>query len=106
MRDGVLKHFEVWVLVSDDEDAMGFMGLIGNKVESIFLAPEHFRCGGGRLLIEYARVLKGRLRVDVYEENLSARSFYESVGFVVDHRSERDSFGWSFPILHMRERSL
>ena len=82
---------------------MGFLGLSGNKVEALFLAPEFFRRGGGRLLVEHARELKGPLLVDINEQNPQAREFHESLGFVVDGRSEVDSTGRPFPLLHMRE---
>jgi putative acetyltransferase len=48
---------QFWVLCSDAGQTMGFMGLSANKIESMFLAPEFLRCGGGRMLIEHARSL-------------------------------------------------
>ena len=96
VRDHVLKEFEISVLVTDE-------GLSGNKMEAPFLAPEFFRRGGGRLLVEHARELKGALLVDVNEQNTQALRFYESLGFFVESRSELDSEGQPFPILHMRE---
>ena len=103
VRDHALKELEVWVLVSDEGSIMGFMGLSGNKMEALFLAPDFIRRGGGRRLVQHARELRGALRVDVNEQNPEARMFYESLGFVVAGRSEVDSAGKPFPILHMRE---
>ena len=103
VRDHVLKEFEISVLVTDEGSIVGFLGLSGNKMEALFLAPEFFRRGGGRLLVEHARELKGALLVDVNEQNTQALRFYESLGFFVESRSELDSEGQSFPILHMRE---
>lgn len=82
---------------------MGFIGLSESKTEALFLTPECFRRGGGRLLVEHAQKLKGSLMVDVNEQNTLAQKFYESLGFVVDGRSEVDSAGRPFPLLHMRE---
>jgi putative acetyltransferase len=43
--------------------------------------------------------------VDVNEQNEAARRFYEACGFEVAGRSETDSAGRPFPLLHMRERA-
>ena len=44
----------------------------------------------------------GVTEVVVNEQNLSARGFYEHVGFAVCGRSERDEQGGPFPILYMK----
>ncbi len=93
---------ELWLLEAKSGEVMGFMGLSGNKLEALFLAPEFQRRGGGRRLVQYARRLKGELTVDVNEQNPSACSFYESCGFVVEGRSELDATGRPFPLLHLR----
>jgi putative acetyltransferase len=93
---------ELWVLCSDAEGPMGFMGLSGSKMEALFLAPEFHRRGGGRLLVRWAQGRAGELTVDVNEQNPEAVRFYEACGFVVEGRSEGDSAGRPFPLLHMR----
>jgi putative acetyltransferase len=103
VRDAGLTGLEVWVLATDDGAPIGFMGLDGAKVEALFLSPEFHRCGGGRMLIQHAQQLKGPLWVDVNEQNLGACRFYEACGFVVVGRSEFDSMGLPFPLLHMRQ---
>ena len=75
VRDHALQELELWVLETDQNQLVGFMGLSGNQLEALFLLPEFFRCGGGRLLVEHARKLKGALTVDVNEANLSRESF-------------------------------
>ena len=82
---------------------VGFLGLAGASLEALFLAPEHRRRGGGRLLVEHARRLKGPLVVDVNEQNPDALRFYEACGFRVVGRSEVDSDGRPFPLIHLRE---
>lgn len=103
VRDAALPALELWVLCSDDDDgaAIGFLGLAESKVEALFLAPEWTRRGGGRMLLDHARRLKGRLAVD--EQNPEATRFYEANGFVMVGRSETDADGRPFPILHLRE---
>jgi putative acetyltransferase len=96
---------EIWVLCSDADLPVGFMGMSGTKMEALFLAPEFLRRGGGRRLVEHARQLYGELTVDVNEQNEAACRFYEACGFVVEGRSELDSTGQAFPLLHMRLRA-
>jgi putative acetyltransferase len=100
VREAALPALEVWVLDLDGVPA-GFVGLDGTKLEALFLAPEHFRRGFGRQLVAHARLLKGPLTVDVNEQNPEAVRFYESLGFCVVGRSEVDSSGRPFPLLHM-----
>lgn len=102
VRDHALPALESWVLV-DNGVAVGFAGLLGNKLEALFVDPAHFRKGGGRMLVEHSRRIKGALTVDVNEQNVAARRFYEAIGFEVVARSETDEDGRPFPILHMRE---
>lgn len=71
-------------------------------MESLFLAPEFHRRGGGRRLVDYARTLRGELMVDVNEQNTPAIGFYKACGFVVEGRSELDDTGRPYPLLHMR----
>jgi putative acetyltransferase len=95
-------ELELWVLCSDAEVPVGFLGMSGSKVEALFLAPEFHRRGGGRRLIRHAQALRGELTVDVNEQNPAACRFYEACGFFVEGRSELDSTGQPFPLLHMR----
>jgi putative acetyltransferase len=106
VRDGALAGLEIWVLCGDADTPIGFMGLSGAKVEALFLAPEYFRRGLGRRLLQHAEQLRGALTVDVNEQNPAAVRFYEACGFVVVGRSELDSGGLPFPILHMRQYVL
>jgi putative acetyltransferase len=100
-RDRWLVGLEVWVLTQDDQ-LIGFMGMSDHKIEALFLAPEHLRRGGGRLLVEHAASRHPILLVDVNEQNSAARCFYEALGFVIDGHSEVDRQGRPFPLLHMR----
>jgi putative acetyltransferase len=102
VRDVALSELEFWVLDADAGVPMGFMGMSGCKMEALFLAPEFLRRGGGRRLVQHARELRGELTVDVNEQNPAACRFYEACGFVVEGRSELDSTGRPFPLLHMR----
>jgi putative acetyltransferase len=103
VRDTALAELELWVLCGEGGTPIGFLGLSGAHVEALFLAPESSRRGGGRMLLEHARALKGPLTTDVNEQNPEAVRFYEACGFIVVGRSERDGGGRPFPLLHLRE---
>jgi putative acetyltransferase len=94
---------EVWVLATETDEPMGFLGLEGPRIEALFLAPEHRGAGGGRRLVEHAQALRGgELSLDVNEQNDAARGFYQALGFAVVGRSELDGTGRPYPLLHMR----
>jgi putative acetyltransferase len=93
---------EFWVACDDSGAIMGFMGMSGGKMESLFLAPEFLRRGAGRRMVRHAQALYGGLTAEVNEQNAAARAFYEACGFVVERRSELDEHGRPYPLLHMR----
>lgn len=105
VRDQALPNLEVWVLHDEALGIVGFMGLDRASLEALFISPSFFRRGGGKLLIEHARRLKGALSVSVNEQNPSALAFYEANGFTVTARSELDGQGRPYPLLHLKERA-
>lgn len=96
---------DFWVVCDQSARLMGFMGLGGSQIESLFLAPEFLRRGAGRTMIDHARSLHNELTVDVNEQNAEAVAFYRAVGFVVERRSELDDQGRPYPLLHLRWRA-
>lgn len=97
---------ELWVLCKDSAP-IGFMGLQGCAVESLFISPKHTRNGGGRLLLAHARSRAAcELTVDVNEQNSGALAFYIAEGFEIVGRSSIDSEGRPYPLVHMREFTL
>ena len=91
-----------WVLGDDAGTLMGFMGLSGSHMESLFLAPEFHRQGAGRRQVQHAQALHGELTVEVNERNDAARAFYDACGFVVEGRVEMDGHGRPYPLLQLR----
>jgi putative acetyltransferase len=96
---------ETWVLCEASDQAIGFMAMNESEVDALFLSPEYLRRGGGRMLIDHARRLKGPLTVDVSEENPDALHFYLACGFEIIGRSELDGLGHPHPLLHLRDRA-
>lgn len=100
LRDDAL---ELWVLTEQPDVPIGFMGLVDHDIAALFLDPTRRGQGGGRRLVAHAQKLRdGALTVDVNEQNLPARGFYEALGFVVVGRSPVDDEGRPFPVLHLR----
>ncbi|WP_409340679.1 acetyltransferase [Paenibacillus sp. MBLB4367] len=103
VRDEYLTAVEVWEVLDDRHKPIGFIGLDGTKVEMLFVDPDHHGKGAGRQLLDHAKGLKGNaLSVDVNEQNEGALAFYQKYGFVQASRSEHDSAGRPYPILHLR----
>jgi putative acetyltransferase len=93
---------ELWTLCNEEGKPIGFMGLAESAIDTLFIDPHYHRLGGGCEMIEHARGLKVELTVDVNEQNVAARQFYEACGFVTEGRSDLDSTGRPFQLLHMR----
>ena len=81
---------------------VAFMGIAGEKLEMLFLAPEERGQGLGKKLFQYGVEHFGIREVTVNEQNPQARGFYEHMGFRVCQRSEYDEQGKPYPILKMR----
>lgn len=89
------------VAVDDADQPLGFMALEDGTIDSLFIAPEWHGCGIGRAFIDHARERNQHLTVEVNEQNLGARRFYERFGFRVVRRSSEDGLGRPYPILHL-----
>lgn len=78
----------------------GFIGLLDDSIEMLFIDSDCRRQGYGSALIDFAKE-KGATKVDVNEQNPSALKFYESKGFRIIGRDETDNAGRPYPILHL-----
>lgn len=106
VQNGALKEVEIWVELNEKKEAAGFIGLDGTKIEMLFVDPSCHGMGIGSRLIEHATTIKGsHLQVDVNEQNEGACRFYERYGFIRTGRSELDSSGRPFPLLHLEYKS-
>jgi putative acetyltransferase len=85
---------------------VGFVGVADRRMEALFVHPSWHRAGIGRRLARHAIVELGATAVDVNEQNEQALAFYVHLGFEVHGRSELDSTGKPFPLLHMRLRNV
>ena len=76
----MMSQAEVYVY-EDDKMIQGFVGLSNEYIEGIFVSDEMQSCGIGKLLLDYIKNKKVRLRLNVYQKNARALSFYQREGF-------------------------
>jgi len=96
-----LDAVELRCMRNDENNILGFLGVAEQNLEMLFIDPEHRGKGVGKSLLDYAMENLNVTKVDVNEQNEQAVGFYEHFGFEVIGRSELDSSGKPYPILHM-----
>lgn len=101
VAEAYLPHAQFWVASDDEAGPVGFMGLTGSHVDSLFVDPDVRGQGVGRMLLAHAQQACGALTVDVNEQNAQAVGFYRRMGFEATGRSELDGDGRPYPLLHM-----
>ena len=81
---------------------VGFMGIVEQHLEMLFISHEERGKGLGKELLEYGieKYLVNDLAVN--EQNLLAKGFYEHMGFEVYKRTEYDEQGNPYPLLYMK----
>ena len=89
----MLPQAEVYVY-EDDKIIQGFIGINDEYIEGIFVSDEMQSCGIGKLLLDYIKNKKIRLRLNVYQKNARALSFYQREGFDI----QCDNYGRMQPI--------
>lgn len=81
MTEVALKRGETWV-VKRDSAIVGFITLMGEEVEHLYVLPGNYRRGIGRTLLNLAKTRRpNRLYLYTFQRNTSARAFYETQGF-------------------------
>ena len=102
VKSGLLEMEDIIYVKDDNSTIKGFMGIAENKIEMLFIKDEFRGNGIGKKLITYGIDKLNVKYVDVNEQNKEAVGFYIHLGFKKFNRSERDSQGNPFPILHMK----
>ncbi|WP_338731184.1 GNAT family N-acetyltransferase [Mangrovimonas cancribranchiae] len=96
-----LDAVELRCIRTTDNKIAGFMGVVENNLEMLFVHPNYIGKGIGKALIMYTVENMKVSRVDVNQQNEEAIGFYKNYGFYVIGRSEFDASGKPYPILHM-----
>ena len=79
----MMSQSEVYVY-EEDKMIQGFVGLNDEYIEGIFVSDEMQSCGIGKLLLDYVKDKKVSLRLNVYQKNARAISFYQREGFIIE----------------------
>lgn len=83
---------EVYVY-TDEGGVRGFIGLDGEYIEGIFVAPDARSRGIGKQLLDCAKGLRDRLELRVYTENRRAAGFYCREGFTLSGAGADEAAG-------------
>ena len=78
----MMSQYEVYVFEAD-KMIQGFVGLNDEYIEGIFVSEEMQSCGIGKLLLDYIKGKKVSLRLNVYQKNARAISFYQREAFII-----------------------
>ena len=97
-----LDAVELSCIRNEESEILGFQGVAEDNLEMLFIHPDQRGNGIGKRLLEHAIQNLGIRKVDVNEQNEQALGFYQHFGFEVISRSELDSSGKPYPILHMK----
>ncbi len=97
--------FQVYCLL-DDQQVIGFTGVVDQKIEMLFLSPEYFGQGLGKKLLQFCIDNLNAQRVDVNEQNEKALSFYIHCGFIPYERTAVDDQGKNYPLLRLQRNPL
>jgi len=82
IEDVVLRNSLVMLAVDDRRNVGGFASVLSGVLEHLYVAPRLQGQGLGALLLAAAKEKSPRrLRLHVFQRNLSARRFYERRGF-------------------------
>ena len=80
---------------------VGFLGIAGDSLEMLFLAPEARGKGLGKRLLRTAVEDYGVTRLTVNQQNPQAVGLYQHLGFRVTHTTPTDDQGRPYPLLYM-----
>ena len=100
-----LKMVDLSLVRDESKQIVGFSGIVDKKIEMLFIQPSWRGKGIGKTLVDDALDRQKVTEVEVNEQNEQAIVFYKHVGFKVTGRSEVDSLGKPYPLLHMALRS-
>lgn len=101
LEDMDLSSFRIKLYITPDHRIAGFIGTMEHKINMLFIHPNFFRMGIGTQLIFDAIEQNNAREVVVNEQNPNAILFYQSFGFRITARSNRDEQGNPFPIVIM-----
>jgi GNAT superfamily N-acetyltransferase len=71
------------VTVAEVEGAVAAFLALGERLDQLYVHPDHYRQGLGSALLRAAQAARPRLELWVFQRNTDAIAFYEAHGFAV-----------------------
>lgn len=90
------------LMVVDNDEAVGFMGIENHKLEMLFIASNQRGKGLGKALLHYGMKNYDVCELTVNEQNPQAIGFYEAMGFKTYKKTELDEAGNPYPLVYMK----
>ena len=98
-----LKEIPCLIIIENkNEIPVGFMGIVEQHLEMLFISHEERGKGLGKKMLKYGIEKHSVNDLAVNEQNPLAKGFYEHIGFKVYKRTECDEQGNPYPLLYMR----
>ncbi|MFQ9649115.1 MAG: GNAT family N-acetyltransferase [Enterocloster sp.] len=97
-----LKEIPHLIIVENENQVpMGFMGIVEQYLEMLFISNEERGKGLGKILLKYGIEKYSINDLAVNEQNPLAKGFYEHMDFKVYKRTANDEQGNPYPLLYM-----
>ena len=90
---------------NENQIPIGFMGIVEQHLEMLFISQEERGKGLGKELLQYGIEKHSVQDLAVNEQNPLAKGFYEHMGFEVYKRTDCDEQGNPYPLLYMELNS-
>ena len=90
------------IVENENQIPVGFMGIVEQHLEMLFISREERGKGFGKELLKYGIEKYAVNDLAVNEQNPLAKGFYEHIGFEVYKRTELDEQGNPYPLLYMK----
>lgn len=98
-----LKEIPYLIIVENgNQIPVGFMGIVEQHLEMLFISHEERGKGLGKELLKYGIEKYSVNDLAVNEQNPLAKGFYEHMGFEIYKRTECDEQGNPYPLLYMK----
>ena len=92
MVKGMLGDAEIYVF-EEQGQIKGFVGLDGEYIAGIFVREKEQSLGIGKQLLDFAKSLKGQLKLNVYQKNERAIKFYTREQFEIQDEQTVEATG-------------